>query len=138
VVPITAGSRPLDGVAVGWGALAASIGLMIGSGRDWPLRLAITAAFFTLGGLLAGVRAVSRRRLHALAAGVAAYVIDGAFVGLAALIAPIDDLDAPDLIPGGLGRWAVTALWSLAFAFLGGLAADAWLRPAPRRRRTSA
>jgi len=125
----------LDLVAVGWGGLAASLGLLVGSGRDWPLRLAIAAVAFAVGGLLAGVRAGSARRLHALAAGVGGYVIYAVFVILAGLIDALGGPAAPAMARGGAQRWGLAAAWALAFALVGGMVAGLMLRPAGRRRR---
>lgn len=119
-------------VAVGWGALVASIGLMAASGRDLAVRLLVAAAFFLLGGFLAGVRASQRRPLHAVAAAVAAHVLFAVFVGLAMFISTFVDREAPDLFAGGAARTGAVALWALAFATLGGLLAGSWLRPGHR------
>jgi peptidoglycan/LPS O-acetylase OafA/YrhL len=123
----------LDMVAVGWGGLVCSIGLMAAAGRDLPLRLLATAASFLLGGFLAGVRASVRRPAHGLAAGVAGHVIYAVFVALASAIALFAEPDPPDLMPGGAARTGAAALWALAFALIGGLLAGSWLRPAGRR-----
>jgi hypothetical protein len=125
----------LDLVAVGWGSLAASLGLLLGSGRDWAMRLAIAAAAFAVGGLLAGVRADSGRRLHALAAGVGGYAIYAAFVALAGVIDSFGGPAAPALARGGAEHWGLAAAWALCFALLGGAVAGTLLRPARRRRR---
>jgi hypothetical protein len=122
----------LDLVAVGWGGLAASVGLMAGASRDWPLRLAASAVSFAVGGLLCGIRAGGRRRAHAVAAWAAAYLIDGAFVIVARALDAAGGPAAPALVPGGRG-WLVAAAWSLAFCLAGAQAADAWLRPAGSR-----
>lgn len=124
-------------VAVGWGGLIASIGLMAAGGRDLAVRLLVAAAFFLLGGFLAGVRSSQRRALHAIAAGVCAFVIFAVWVGLASAIAPFVDPDAPKLLPGGTGRTGAVALWALAFAALGGMLAGSWLRPGQRGKRRS-
>ncbi len=60
------GTARLDMIAVVWGGLVASIGLMAGAGRDWPVRLAAAALSFAIGGFLAGVRAAARRPMHAV------------------------------------------------------------------------
>jgi len=125
----------LDTVAVGWGGLAASLGLMLGAGRDMPVRLAIAGASFFIGGFLAGVRADARRPLHGLAAGVTGYLIHAVFVGLARLIDAFGGPDAPALLPGTRNEWLVAAGWALAVALLGGILAGTWLRPAGQRRR---
>lgn len=124
--------RP-DLIAAAWGGLVASIGLMAGAGRDWPARLTAAALSFGLGGFLAGVRAAARRLFHAFAAWVAAYVIHACFVLLALVIERLGGPDAPDLVAGGRRDWLIAALWALAFALLGGIIANSWLRPAGRR-----
>jgi hypothetical protein len=63
---------------------------------------------------------------------VAAYVIHACFVLLARIIQRFGGPDAPDLVPGGGRDWVIAALWALAFALLGGIIANAWLRPAGR------
>lgn len=119
-------------VAVGWGGLVGSIGLMAASGRELAVRLLVAAAFFLLGGFLAGVRSSQQRALHAIFGGVIAFVIFAVWVGLASAIAPFVDPDAPELFPEGAGRTGAVALWSLAFAALGGMLAGSWLRPGHR------
>lgn len=123
----------IDPIPVAWGGLVAAIGLMVGGGREWPARLAIAAVSFGLGGFLAGVRAADRRPAHAAAAGVAGYVIHAAFIAIARAIDALGGPDAPALVPGTARDWAVAAGWALALAFIGGLIANAWLNPAPRR-----
>ena len=115
----------------------ASIGLMAGSGRDWPARLTAAALSFGLGGFLAAVRAAARRPFHAFAAWVAAYLIHACFIGLARVIEGLGGPDAPALVAGGRTDWVIAALWALAFALLGGFIANSWLRPASGRRRAS-
>ena len=127
----------LDLIAAAWGGLVASIGLMAGSGRDWPARLTAAALSFGLGGFLAAVRAAARRPFHAFAAWVAAYVIYACFVLLAGVIEALGGPDAPSLVPGGRTEWLIAAVWALAFALLGGVIANSWLRPASGRRRIS-
>jgi hypothetical protein len=124
----------LDLIAAAWGGLVASIGLMAGAGRDWPARLTAAALSFGLGGFLAGVRAAARRPFHAFAAWVAAYAIHACFVLLAVVIERLGGPDAPELVAGGGRDWLIAALWALAFALLGGIIANSWLRPAGRRR----
>ena len=127
------GNVRLDMIAVVWGGLVASVGLMAGAGRDWPLRLAAAALSFGLGGFLAGVRAAARRPMHAAAAWVAAYVIHACFIALAWVIDVVGGPDSPPLVAGGGRDWLIAALWALAFAVLGGIVANTWLRPAGRR-----
>lgn len=124
----------LDPIATTWGGLVASIGLMVGAGRDWPLRLSLAALSFGIGGFLSGVRAEGRRIAHAAGAWVAAYVIHAAFVMLAIVIGLVGGPDAPELARGGARDWLIAAGWALVFALGGGAVADNWLRPASRRR----
>jgi len=124
----------LDLIAAAWGGLVASIGLMAGAGRDWPARLTAAALSFGLGGFLAGVRAAARRPFHAVAAWIAAYVIHACFIVLARVIEALGGPGAPELVAGGGADWLIAALWALAFALLGGILANSWLRPAGRRR----
>jgi hypothetical protein len=123
----------LDPIPVAWGGLIASIGLMAGSSRDWPARLALAGLSFGLGGFLAGVRAADRRPLHAAAAAVAAYALDAAFVAIARAIDALGGPEAPALVPGTGRDWLVAAGVAAAAALAGGLLANAWLRPATRR-----
>lgn len=112
----------------------ASIGLMIGAGRDWPARLALAAVSFGLAGFLAGVRAEGRRIAHAAGAWFMGYVIHAAFLALATIIDVAGGPDAPELSRGGGRDWLVAAVWALAFALAGGAVANRWLRPAGRHR----
>jgi hypothetical protein len=124
----------LDLIAAAWGGLVASLGLMAGAERDWPARLTAAALSFGLGGFLAGVRAAARRPFHAFAAWVAAYLIYACFVLLARVIEGLGGPGAPELVGGGGRDWAIAAAWALAFALLGGIIANSWLRPAGRRK----
>lgn len=124
----------IDPIAAAWGGLAGSIGLMAGSGRDWPARLLITAVAFGIGGFLSGVRAMGRRLAHAVAAWVAAYAIHAAFIILATVIDILGGPDAPAIAPGGASAWAVGAAWALAWSLIGAMLVNRWLAPAGRRR----
>lgn len=123
----------IDPIPVAWGGLVASIGLMAGSSRDWPLRLAVAAVSFGLGGFLAGVRAASRRPAHALAAAVCGYVIHAAFIAVASVIDALGGPEAPALAPGSGGERIVAVGWAALFALAGGALAGAWLSPGARR-----
>jgi hypothetical protein len=125
----------IDPIAAAWGGLAGSIGLMVGSGRDWPARLLITAVAFGIGGFLSGVRAMARRLAHAVAAWVAAYAIHATFIVLATAIDIGGGRDAPALAPGGASAWAIAAGWALLWALVGAMLVNRWLAPAGRRRR---
>jgi len=136
VVPLS--TRPagrIDTIPVAWGGLVASVGLMAGAGRDWPVRLAAAALSFGVGGFLAGVRADARRPTYALAAGVAGYVIHACFVVIARVIDALGGPDAPAFAPGTGRDWVIAAGFALAFALIGGLLAHAWLSPAGTQRR---
>ena len=125
----------LDPIPVAWGGLVASIGLMAGAGRDWPIRLAASAVSFGLGGFLAGVRATGRRPLHAIGAWVAGYAIHAVFVAIARIIEAFGGREAPALVAGSGRDWLIAAVWSFAFALIGGLVANSWLRPVGRHPR---
>ena len=125
----------LDPIPVAWGGLVASIGLMSGAGRDWPLRLAASAVSFGLGGFLAGVRATSRRPAHAVGAWVAGYAIHAVFVAIARIIQAFGGREAPALVAGSGRDWLIAAVWAFAFALIGGLVANSWLRPVGRHPR---
>jgi hypothetical protein len=137
VAPLARRSPPaerLDLIAAGWGGLVGSIGLMVGTERDWPARLAASAIAFGIGGFLAGVRAAARRPLHAVAAWVVAYLLQALFVVLARIIDALGGPEAPSLVGEDGSDWLVAAVWALGFALIGGALANAWLRPASRRR----
>ncbi len=123
----------LDPIPVAWGGLAASLGLMVGAGRDWPVRLLAAALSFGIGGFLAGVRAAGRRVAHAIGAWVAGYVIHACFIVLANVIDVLGGPDAPPLVAGSGERWLYALGWSFLMALAGGLVANSWLRPAGRR-----
>lgn len=125
----------LDPIPVAWGGLVASIGLMAGAGRDWPLRLAASALSFGIGGFLAGVRAAGRRPAHAVGAWLAGYAIHAAFIAIASIVQAFGGREAPAIAPGTGRDWLLAAAWALAFALLGGLVANSWLRPAGRHPR---
>lgn len=128
------GSR-LEAVAAGWGGVVAAIGLMVGVGRDWPVRLVLVGLGFLVGGFLAGVRAGSNRMRHALAAAVAGFLLYAAFVTLAWVAHAIGSApEPPDLVPGGAGEPLVTAAWAVLAALVGGAAAQAALRPSGSSR----
>lgn len=107
---------------------------MVGSGRDWPLRLLAAAIGFGLGGFLAGVRASSRRIAHAVAAWIAAYVIHAAFIVIAGLIDVLGGPDAPTLVPGGAESWLTACLWALLWSLAGAVLVNRWLTPSGRHR----
>jgi hypothetical protein len=123
----------IDIIAVVWGGLAASIGLMAGAGRDWPARLGAAALSFGVGGFLAGVRAAGRRIAHAIGAWVAGYAIHACFIVLAIVIDAAGGPDAPALRAGTADQWLYALGWAFMMALIGGLIANSWLRPAGRR-----
>lgn len=130
--PAGVGAR-LDPIPIAWGGLAASVGLMAGAGRDWPVRLLLAALSFGIGGFLAGVRASGRRIAHAIGAWVAAYVIHACFILLATAIDAVGGPDAPALAAGGGTRWLYAFGWAFLMALAGGMLANSWLRPTRRR-----
>ena len=133
--PRTSSARArIDLIAASWGGLVGSTGLMAGASRDWPARLAAAALSFGLGGFLAGVRAAARRPLHGLIAWAAAYLIHACFILLARAIDGFGGPEAPALVAGEAADWLVAAGWALAFSLAGAALANAWLRPAGRRR----
>jgi peptidoglycan/LPS O-acetylase OafA/YrhL len=125
---------PIDLIAAAWGGLVASVGLMLGADRDWPLRLGLAAVFFLVGGFLSGVRARSRRRLHGLVAAALGYVVFAVFVALAGIVSTAVDRNVPDPLRGGLVPTALAAACAVAFALIGASLAERWLRPSRRRR----
>lgn len=125
----------VDPIPVAWGGLVASVGLMSGAGRDWPVRLAVAVLTFGVGGFLSGVRASSRRPAHAFAAGLVGYAIHACFVALAHVIDVLGGPDAPAIAPGTGREWVTAAAVALAAALAGGMVAHSWLTPAGPRRR---
>lgn len=126
----------LDPIAATWGGLVAAVGLMAGTGRDWPLRLTAAAVAFALGGFLAGVRASARRPAHALAAAVVGYLLHAVYVALTRIVDAFAGPDPPALAPDGTRAWLFSAAWALVFSLIGGLIANSWLRPAGPQRIT--
>lgn len=124
----------IDPIAAAWGGLAGAIGLMLGAGRDWPARLAITAVAFFLAGFLSGVRASGRRYAHAGAAWLVAHLIHAGFVLLATAIDGFVGPSAPELVPGGGRAWLIAAAWSFVAAALGAVMVNRWLTPAGHGR----
>ncbi len=127
-------TQRIDPIAATWGGLAGAIGLMVGGGRDWPLRLLTAAVAFGIGGFLAGVRAAGRRVAHGVAAWAAAYIIHAAFILVAAIIDVLGGPAAPALMPGGGRAWLIAAGWALIWALAGAILVNRWLLPGARRR----
>lgn len=123
----------IDLIAVVWGGLAASIGLMAGAGREWPARLLAAALSFGIGGFLSGVRAAGRRIAHAIGAWMAGYAIHAAFIALASVIDLFGGPEAPPLVAGTRAQWGYALGWAFLMALAGGLLANSWLRPVSRR-----
>lgn len=123
----------LDMIAVVWGGLAASVGLMAGADRAWPARLGAAALSFGIGGFLAGVRAAGRRIAHAIGAWLAGYAIHACFIALATVISAVGGPGAPPLLAGSGSQWLYALGWAFLLALAGGLVANSWLRPAGRR-----
>lgn len=109
---------------------------MVAGGRDWPLRLGITAAAFLIGGLVASARIGRGTIRHSVVVVAAAYVIHAAFVALAAIIDRAGGPSAPELVPNDDGgEWVIVLGWSLGFALVGGAAARLLTRPRGATRR---
>ncbi len=135
-MPQTAKTRPIEALAIGWGGLFASIGLLIAAEWDPIPRAVAVAVTLGVGGFLAAVRAEERRALHSAAAAVAAYGFHAVFVLLGHGVALLGGPDAPHWAPGENRQWGYTALTALVAALVGGFLASTWLRPqTPRRRR---
>lgn len=133
--PRSVAAARIDPIAATWGGLAGAIGLMVGGGRDWPLRLLALAIAFGLAGFLAGVRAGGRRIAHGLAAFAVAYVIHAGFIALATVIDMFGGPDAPALLAGGGTAWLWALGASFLFALMGAGLANRWLTPPGGRRR---
>lgn len=125
----------LEGMAVGWGGLIASIGLLVGAGRGDLTRAVAVAAAFMLGGFLAGVRAEVLRPLHAALAAVAAYAFHAVFVVFGHLASVLGGPSSPSFVPGATRTWVLTAFLGLVAAMIGGGIATTWLRPQRDDRR---
>jgi hypothetical protein len=124
-------------MAVGWGGLIASIGLLVGAERGDLTRALAVAAAFTIGGFLAGVRAEVLRPLHAALAAVAAYAFHAVFVVFGHLASVLGGPTSPSFVPGATRTWVLTACLGLVASMIGGGIAMSWLRPqrTDRRRR---
>jgi len=125
----------LEGMAVGWGGLIASIGLLIGAERGDLTRAVAVAAAFLFGGFLAGVRAENLRPLHAALAAVAAYAFHAMFVVSGHLTSVLGGPSSPSFVPGATRTWVLTAFMGLVAAMIGGGIATTWLRPQRDGRR---
>ncbi len=122
-------------MAVGWGGLAAAIGLLVGAERGDLTRTVAVVAAFGLGGFLAGIRAELVRPLHSFLAAVAAYAFFALFVVLAHVANVLGGPDPPGFIPGTTRTWFMTVLVAVTAALLGGTVAAGWLRPQREDRR---
>lgn len=131
--------RRLEPMAVGWGGLIASIGLLVGAERSTVTRLLIIAVTFAFGGFLAGIRAEELRAVHGIFAAIAAYLFYSLFVVVGHLVDFLGGPDAPEFMPGPNQDWWLAAAIGMVAAFVGAGVAAAWLRPQgeQRRRRTT-
>jgi hypothetical protein len=131
--------RRIEWMAVGWGGLAAAIGLLATSSTGEGVRLGVVGVSFLVGGFLAGVRAEELRALHAALAAAAGYLFYAVFVLFATLADALGGPTSPGFLPGENATWGLTALVGLTFAVIGGVLASYWLRPQRRdqHRRTA-
>jgi hypothetical protein len=131
--------RRLEPMAVGWGGLIASIGLLVGADRSTVTRLLIISITFAFGGFLAGIRAEELRAVHGIFTAIAAYLFYSLFVIVGHLVDFAGGPDAPEFMPGPNRDWWLAAAVGMVAAFLGAGVAAARLRPSgeQRRRRTT-
>ncbi len=130
--------RRIEWMAVGWGGLAAAIGLLATAGSGEAARLIAVAAAFPIGGFLAGVRAPDLRAVHAALAAVVGYLFHAVFVMFATLADMLGGPGSPGFLPGSNTTWWLTALVGVALAVIGGVVASTWLRPQGRDQRRRA
>ena len=131
---LSARPRRIDPIAAAWGGLVGGIGLVIAGPRELAIRILIVVAAGVLSGFLTGVRAIRHRVANAFAAWVLANLFYCAFVIAAGIVHWITGRKhTPAFIPGGIGRWLVITLISLAATLIGGAVANSLLRPASRR-----
>jgi len=124
--------RRIEWMAVGWGGLAAAIGLLATSSAGEGVRLGVVVVSFLVGGFLAGVRAEELRALHGALAAVAGYLFYAVFVLFATLADVLGGPDSPGFLPGPNATWGLTALVGIVLAVVGGVIASHWLRPQRR------
>jgi hypothetical protein len=131
--------RRIEPMAVGWGGLIASIGLLVGADRSTVTRLLIIAVTFALGGFLAGIRAEELRAVHGIFTAIAAYLFYSLFVVVGHVVDVAGGPDAPEFMPGPNRDWWIAAAVGTGAAFVGAGVAAARLRPQgeQRRRRTT-
>lgn len=110
----------MDPIAAGWGGVIAGIGPIAATSRGWPVLLAVSAPFFALGGILAGLRAVGRRIAHAIGAGLAGIAVHLGFGALTFLFDKAGGPDGASLAPDGLRGWLTLVVWCLLWAIVGG------------------
>jgi hypothetical protein len=130
--------RRIEPMAVGWGGLVASIGLLAGAERSTVTRLVIIVVTFAFGGFLAGVRAEELRAVHGIFAAIAAYLFYGLFVVVGHVVDFAGGPDAPEFMPGPNREWWIAAAVGMGAAFVGAAVAAAWLRPQGEQRRRRA
>ncbi len=130
--------RRLEPMAVGWGGLVASIGLLVGAERSNVTRGIILALTFVFGGFLAGIRAEDLRPVHGILAAIAGYAFYSLFVVVGHLVDVAGGPAAPDFMPGTNRDWWLSAAIGAGAALVGAVLAGAWLRPQGERRRKAA
>jgi hypothetical protein len=134
VLNLSARPRRIDPIAATWGGLVGGIGLVVAGPRELGVRIMIVVIAGVIAGFLTGVRAIRHRLANAATAWLVANLFYVAFVVAANVVHWITGHQhAPALLPGGLRRWALVTLISLAATLVGGGIANSLLRPASRR-----
>ncbi len=111
-------------MAVGWGGLIGTIGLVASSGSALWVRAAAVIGAFLVGGFLSGVRTLDRRALNAVAAWVFGWLLWGVIWVVLAIVAALGGPADPEFAPGTGGAALLIAAGSLLAAVVGGLAAE--------------
>ena len=134
VLNLSTRPRRIDPIAATWGGLVGGIGLVVAGPRELAVRIVIVGVVGVIAGFLNGVRAIRHRFANAAAAWLVANVFYVAFVIAATVVHWVTGhRHAPAFLPGGLPRWTLVTLISLAATLIGGGIANSLLRPASRR-----
>jgi hypothetical protein len=111
-------------MAVGWGGLVGTIGLVASAGSPLWVRALVIPVAFLVGGFLSGVRTLDHRPLNATAAWVAGWLLWAFICLVLAVVSALGGPDDPEFAPGGDAASLGTAAASLLAAVVGALAAD--------------